>query len=400
MLFFLRVILLYLFRKISSCLFKIFIQGKTRYRLENVLMYCSKHIRFYKNKGSSINNYDYMDKFTLKDNFDALYNKGRFLKETSSTSGTTGTPCFFYRDLISVISESYFQNRYFGWKNKYRIVIRADKIFIKDNKFEKIYKKIPFINEMYVSSYHLNDESMRYLVEEIKDIKNKCLWAYPSTAYILADYCIRNNVNLTFDVVATSSESLLLYQLKTIEKAFGCKVKDWYGLGERVAALYRCEYGNYHEVDGYSYVEFINKYDNVYEIVGTTYYNRVMPLVRYKTGDYVEISDKPCACGCKGKNITAILGRESDFIDLPGGRLPAVLLNVIFNKAVNIHQTQIVQKRDKSIIVKVVRNNVYTKEDDLILRNELTKLLADGQFEIQYVDSLETRKKFKFIIRE
>lgn len=363
-------------------------------------MYCSEHIRFYQDKGCYIKNYQYIDKFALKNNIDSLCNRHKVFKRISSTSGTTGTPCFFYRDLLSVITESYFQNRYFEWKNKYRIVIRADKIFFKDSDSKKIYKKIPFTKEMYVSSYHLNDKGMEYLVDKIKDIKNKCLWAYPSTAYLLADYCIRNKVELTFDIVATSSESLLLYQLNTIEKAFGCKVKDWYGLGERVAALYRCESGNYHEVDGYSYVEYIRKYENVYEIVGTTYYNRVMPLVRYKTGDYVEISDKPCACGCKGKNITAILGRESDFIDLPSGKLPGVLLNVIFNKAINIHETQIVQKRDKSIVVKVVKNHMYTMEDDSILRNELAKLLAEVKFEVQYVDALERNNKFKFILRE
>ena len=223
LLFYLKVYSQYFLRNIARLYFKIFIKVPT---VEEVLSFCSKRVPYYMNRGNDINNYPYISKHNVIQNFKSMISDG-VIRLRTSTSGTTGTPCDLLRGITSIIAESYYQNQYFGWNSKYRVIVRADTIFDWTKKPGKIFKKIPFIKELYVSSFHINDEKLKSLVDKLESIGNKCLWAYPSTAYLIADYCLRNKRQLKFDLVITSSEILFEYQIPVIEKAFGCKIKDW-----------------------------------------------------------------------------------------------------------------------------------------------------------------------------
>lgn len=378
------------------------INNNNKANLDNYLQYSSSNIQYYSKKGNKIENYDYIKKTHIIKNKDSFINKKIRFKNIGFTSGTTGTPMKYFRDINSMAAEQYFQGKYFNWENKYLIILRGEDIFNYSNKPKKIFKKVPFIKEMYVSSYHLTDEAMAILVNELKKIKNKCLWAYPSTAYLLADFCERKELELKFDIVATSSEKLYEYQSEKIERVFRTKVKDWYGQCERIAAFGRCTFGHYHEIPDYSFIEYENVRDNIYEVIGTTLHNKVMPLIRFKTGDYVEISEKNCACGAEGVNITTIHGRDSDFLNVPGGKIPGGLLNYAFKKVTNIKESQVVQKKDNKIIISVVKNENFSSEDEKNLKNELFKFLPENYCSFEYVDKISREKsgKHRLVINE
>jgi phenylacetate-CoA ligase len=390
----------FLVRRIFSVYYRL--KRFEKFNIEEYLECCSKNILYYKGKGNKMKNFNIIKKDNIKSNVDNFVNKKIHIKNIGYTSGTTGTPMKYFRDVNSMVAEQFFQCKYFGWKNKYLVVLRGENIFPYSEKVEKIYKKIPFIKEMYVSSYHLNDKSMGRLVEELKRIKNKCLWAYPSTAYLLADFCERNKLDLKFDIVATSSEKLYQYQAEKIEKVFGTTVKDWYGQCERIAAFGRCSCGHYHEIQGYSFIEYEHIRDNIYEIIGTTIHNKVMPLIRFKTGDYVEISKENCECGIEGTNIKTIHGRNSDFLDVPGGKIPGGLLNYAFKKVINIKEAQVVQQKDKTIVIKIVKNKIFSGEDEKHLKNELFEFLPKECCKFEYVDKIDREKsgKHRLVINE
>lgn len=375
---------------------------KRRITIQENLEYCSKNIEFYRGKTPNIDDFDFIDKNVVRGNFDKFICKGFHIKNVGHTSGTTGTPGKYYRDIKSMAMEQYFQSKYFNWDGKYTVILRGEHFLSKAKEPKKIYKNLPLLKQMYVSSYHMNDMTMEKLVEKLSGIKNKCLWAYPSAAYLLADYCRRKNKELTFDIVATSSEMLLENQVMIIEDTFKCKIKDWYGQGERVAAFYRCEYGHYHEVEGYSFVEYDKIEGNIYEVIGTTLNNRVMPLVRFRTGDLVEISDESCKCRNKGVNISTIIGRSNDYIELPDRKMTGTVLAMPFKNSRNIVEAQVIQKKDKSIIVKVVKNEKFNTEDEKRLFKEIYNYLPKDMCEIQFVEEIQKNSngKFRFVINE
>ncbi len=367
-----------------------------------MLRFCSSHIKYYGGKGELLQNYDYISKKTVVDNFDSFVNPATKIRNIGYTSGTTGTPGKFLRDFRSMAAEQFLQNRYFGWRGKYMVVLRGERLFDVGYTSDIIYKIVPFIKEMYISTFHLTDKTFERLVIKLAAIKNKCLWAYPSAAYLLAEYCLRNNVRLDFDIVATSSESLYDFQIKAIEKAFGKKIKDWYGQAERVAAFYRCENGKYHEVEGYSHVEYIPSYDNLHEIAGTSLHNKVMPLVRYRLDDLMELSGEPCGCGNSGPVLNRIHGRKSSYVLLPNGKLSETNMAIMFKPTRNIREAQVIQHRDLKITVKVVREAVYGEEDEKMLFKSIYSTLPEDLCKVVYVDRIQrdSRGKFRFLINE
>ncbi len=371
--------------------------------LENVLTYCSKHIDFYRGMGNSLENYPYIDKKVIKSDFDRFANKKALIKNIGITSGTTGTPGKYYRDIPSMAAEQYFQNKYFKWNGTYRVIFRGEKLFEPDQQPDKIYRVIPLINEMLISSYHINDHTLKILVEKLKTIKGrKSLWAYPSSAYALAEYCLKNNERLKFDVVALSSEVLLDRSKEIIEEAFECRVKDWYGQAERVAALVRCEAGHYHEIDGYSHMEYLPVRDNTYEIAGTTLHNKIMPLVRFNMHDLVETSQEPCLCGAVGRNIVKIHGRSTDYIELPDRRLSEAPLAALFKGMENIMEAQVIQRKDKRVFIRVVRDKEFDDENEKVLIRHISSIIPKELFTLEYVERIErdARGKFRHVINE
>lgn len=371
-------------------------------KLEEVLEFCSKKIMSYSNKGSNLLNYEIIDKRSLNERFDDFCSKFHPVKNIAYTAGTTGTPRSIFRSIESIAAEQYYQNKYFNWNSMYKVVLRGEKIYRNKHNSNIIYREIPFIKEMYISSYHINDKALEIIVNKLNKIENKCLWTYPSLAYIFADYCLRKNKKLHFDLVATSSEILFEYQINTIKKAFSCEVKDWYGQAERVAAFYRCQCGNYHEVEGYSHVEYLKKENNLYEIVGTTLHNTIMPLVRYNTNDLVEISEEKCACGNKGRNISCIYGRVGDYIEIDGNKLTATgLYCALFKNAPNIVEAQLYQTREKSVTIRIVKNEKFDEHDEKKVLNTIGLYLPSNHYNIEYVNKIERsgNNKYSYVIR-
>lgn len=370
--------------------------------LEEVLSYCSENIDFYKDKGIALENYPIIDKKVLMSSMGRFINKKYRIKNVGLTSGTTGTPGKFLRDIVSMAAEQYFQSRYFNWKGTCKVYFRGDRLFASDYTSDRIYRTVPFIREMSVSSFHINDNSLKDLVKKLKTIRKKCLWAYPSSAYALAEYCKRNNEKLKFEVVALSSEILMDYRRELMEEVFQCKVKDWYGQAERVAALVRCEYGHYHEPGQYSHVEYLPVGDGTFEIVGTTLHNKVMPIIRYNMHDLVEISDEPCLCGAKGRNVVKIHGRNTGYIDLPNGRLAETPLAFLFKGMENVVEAQIVQKEDKQIVIRVVRDTSFNSENERMLLAHISDFIPAALFRLEYVERIErdARGKFRYVLNE
>ena len=76
---------------------------------------------------------------------------------------------------------------------------------------------------------------------------------------------------------------------------------DMYGMAERVAFATECEYGQMHVNPDYSFVEIVDAAGrptaDVGYVVGTTFHNHAMPLVRCRLSDRTRWKRGQCACG-------------------------------------------------------------------------------------------------------
>jgi len=123
---------------------------------------------------------------------------------------------------------------------------------------------------------------------------------YPSAIFLMTNYFKSRDLNPPkVTSIITSSETLLPEHRTEIENFWGCKVYDWYGLGERVAAIGECEDGGFHINLEYGIVEFKDvSGSNQKEIIATSFWNFAMPLIRYSTRDLITPStNSKCSCG-------------------------------------------------------------------------------------------------------
>ncbi len=326
---------------------------------------------------------------------------------TAHTSGTTGSGLVFpytiemenkqwavwwrYRRALGIELETWC-----GWLGGRSIIPMTDK----KPPFWRINK--PGRQIMY-SSYHLNSETIALYHKDITDRKLTWMHGYPSSASILSSLIIENGLKPIECVkwITTGAENLLEHQVNTISRAFpNAIVRTHYGLTEGVANFSQSKDGKWHIDDDFAYVEFIplSSDDNsVCKIVGTGFFNKAFPLIRYDTGDLAKIKwigNHP--------EIIEIYGRQEDYIELPNG-VKLGRLDHIFKDCVNIKEAQIHQIRINLIELRIVKEKNYSITDEKQLLKEASSRFGDEvEIKITYCNQIERTKagKVRFIVSD
>jgi phenylacetate-CoA ligase len=176
-----------------------------------------------------------------------------------------------------------------------------------------------------LSSYHMTLQRLPLYMEKLERFQPDLLYTFASTALQLAEYIEESGLQwqLPLRGILCSSERLTAPQQRIVERVFKTRCYTWYGHTERVvmAAWGRnTELYYFHPV--YGFAEFgPPDSGGLREVIGTTFDNFAMPLIRYRTGDYVRLLDDPQA---KREypwiTATEIAGREQEFVYSGSGR--------------------------------------------------------------------------------
>jgi len=387
-------------------------------KLQNIIHSAYENVKFYRNafddrklKPSDIKTKEDLKKLPIIEKDMVQSNINNFLNQgkkkylfKSLTGGTTGTPGVFFRDIDSINFENAALWRFFNWggkiKKNRRITLRGQVVCPVENNKPPFWKYNFISKELVLSSYHLCDENMPYYISKIKEFKPFDLYAYPSTAYLLAEYCLRNKITLALSAVFTSSEMVFPYQRRVIEKAFTCKLYDWYGQAERVSAIGQCEKQKYHIIEDYSITELLPMDDGTYEVIGTSLKNVGMPLIRYRTGDYITFNKKnQCDCGKQYRRVEKICGREGVYVKTLDGRAIGVAVLTLIPRGINnLVELQYVQENKDEIVLKIICSEKFSKKDEeMLIKNARDHISHDMQYIIKKVKKIERSKIGKFI---
>lgn len=261
------------------------------------------------------------------------------------------------------------------------------------------------MRQILFSGYHMSPANLEAYVAELRRRQPPWLHGYPSLLALLASYLLDRGVDLGYQVrwVTVGAENLLRHQRDAIERAFGVRPKQHYGLAEAVANFSECEAGLLHVDEDFAAVEFLaDESTGAYRIVGTNVTNPAMPFVRYDTGDLATIADSSCACGRPGRVVRAVDGREEDYVLLPNGARVG-RLDHVFKDLVRVREAQIVQRADGALCVRVVPRPGYSAADEAQLLAELRKRVGEQiAVAIQIVEVLERGPsgKLRFVISE
>ena len=126
-----------------------------------------------------------------------------------------------------------------------------------------------------------------------------------------------------------------------------------------------------------------------------------MPLLRYDTGDYGELSDHQDG---GFRIVDSISGRASEYIRKPDGSvITSAAISLIFNSFPEIVQGQLVVKKDGSVDINMILQKDLATDREKELRYKIRERFG-GQidFSLNTVNELKKTKsgKTKLIIEE
>ncbi len=176
-----------------------------------------------------------------------------------------------------------------------------------------------------LSSYHLTLERLPLYLEELERFRPDLLYAYSSTALQLAEHIEASGWEwrLPLRGILCGSERLTVPQQKIMERVFKTRCYTWYGHTERVVmAAWGRSSQLYYFHPLYGFAEFgPPDPEGLREVIGTTFDNMAMPLIRYRTGDYVRLlGDAKMKTEYPWIAATEIAGREQEFVYSGTGR--------------------------------------------------------------------------------
>ena len=200
----------------------------------------------------------------------------------------------------------------------------------------------PILRRHYYSNFHMTDDNVRRYLDHIATIGPCYLQVYPSSANSLASCIQRQGRSAPTNIlgILAGSENVYDGDRQTAERVLGVRYFSWYGHCEKLVLAAECEHSTaYHVWPTYGYCELLDNDGNPVtepgqrgEIVGTGFINRVVPFIRYRTGDYATYESDRCKeCGREHMILTKIEGRW------PQGCLIAADGSMISMTAINLH---------------------------------------------------------------
>ena len=260
------------------------------------------------------------------------------------------------------------------------------------------------MNQLYLSANHVSRRNASALIGAMRARRITHLMTYASTAAALATEAVKLGLRLDgLRVVVTNAEAVFPWQRDVIRDAFGCEVRETYGMAEAVAAASECVEGSLHLWPEVGHIELLDDEGTgqvpagtAGRLVCTGMINQDMPLVRFAVGDRGALAtEQRCACGRTLPILSHIEGRTNDLLVAPDGRRVYWLNPIIYG--LPIRQAQIIQETLDRLRIIYVPAPGFTEAAEREITARLHQRLGAVSVMFDAVESIprEANGKFK-----
>jgi len=331
------------------------------------------------------------------------------------TSGTTGTALAIYVDKESRRRHYAFWTRLRHWfgvrPGMKRATIFGRIICRADSSKPPFWRYDAIGRNMLMSSYHLSSANLPAYAAKLAAYQPAEIIGYASSVFLLAKYLAANpGHGIAPKVVFTTADKLQPHFRPIIQQAFGCPVIDQYGCAEMATFVSQREKGEYFVHPEHGFLEVLGTDDRPVgpgetgEAVCTGFINRAMPLLRYRLGDRITLTDRPAGSDNRVPVFAEIEGRRDDILYSPNGR-PLGRFSPIWKVVEGIYETQVIQKSLSALDINIVVDPEFRAdpERESTLEAEIRKRTGSEMvIKFHYVDTIpkNSNGKFKTVVSE
>lgn len=351
-----------------------------------------------------------------------------FAAVTKRTTGSTGEPLEFAYDQGSEDWRNAARMRGWGWSGyrlgdrtlHYWTVVprpRHPKLRWRMKRRLRVAADHAVRREYWVDSMVRSEERFAHAVKVIRRNRPSAIVAIAQGGVDLARHVIETGTRSWGPIpVLTGAEALLPGDREVLEQAFG-PVFETYGNREFMVIATECEvHEGLHVQAENLVVEILIRDDDggyvraaapgeVGEVVVTDLHNLAMPFIRYASGDLARAADgAACRCGRGLPLIASVEGRSADtLVDGSGRKVSGIALVTIFvDLAPAVRQYQVVQRRDRSLVVRVVPTPAFDATAKERILGHCNRYLPGVPVTIDLVEAItpSSTGKRRFIIVE
>lgn len=300
-----------------------------------------------------------------------------------SSGGTSGSPKYSYYSreefnlAIKMIAQGLEQQ---GLKSGDKVA----NLFVAGNlwsSFIAIEKALEELKTIQLSIGGLAEKNL--VIAFLRKFSPTILVGLPTLLIDLAEECKRQKVKFKIRQIYYAGEKMPEYALSLFKTVFSCHEVRSAGYASVDAGPigYQCKHskiGEHHLFGEFVHLDVIKD-----EAVITTKYREIMPVIKLKTGDRVEMISESCDCGSSNPKFL-LKGRMDNLIHLWGCRIPLNDLEKALGKVLgsSFHYQVILkhEKRQERMIILIEKKEIP---------DNLKKIIWNGIKDLKQTHSFE-----------
>lgn len=380
---------------------------------ESFFSYVKESSSWYKNKNfEDFNNFPILNKEDILLNLEKIKTINESEGIVSLTGGTTGASMkviYTKKDMQERFAIlDHFRSQH-GYELGKKTAWFSGKNLITQKDIDKgRCSHYDFINKIrFYSTFLINEKNFFIYWESLNNFHPEFIVGFPSSVYEICQIAKSKGLKYSgkVKVFFPTAETVLPEHRKIIGEVLGCKLVDQYASSEGAPFILECEKGNLHIHPLTGIFEVVDenlKPSSSGEMLVTSFTTHGTPLIRYKIGDSIALSNNQtlCNCGSLFPRVDRIQGRTTDYILSPTyGKINLGNISNSTKDTKGITCFQLIQKQINSVVVKIVRNeNFDISQEKKFIKSLRERLGNEIILNIEYVDDIEREKSGKFRI--
>lgn len=336
-------------------------------QLKNLLLDTYQYHEFYKafwrHQPACLNELPIINKQLLKTYENALLPPVDWDFQTGYTSGSSGTPLFYYQSRHRVARDIAAKWRCFQWfgldmGDREAVVWGSPLEWKRYTWLHRLRDRV--MNTRLFPVMQIDHPHMQTLLGQLLQYQPEILIGYPSVLEQLIQLNSLTMIKkLKLKAVLTTAEELLPHTQHFLEKTLQCPVINSYGAREAGFIAQACPQGNLHIMAENILLEIIDPetdqvlpMGHVGDLVVTNLSSYGYPIIRYRIGDVGMLTEASCGCGIQLPILKRLEGRNTDFIvNAQNKKIHRAQFSAIFSSFPLVHQFKIIQHSAKKIEV-------------------------------------------------
>ena len=331
-----------------------------------------------------------------------------------NTGGSSGSPLIFYFGRWRQASDAAGRMRARHW---FGVKVGAPEVYlwgapVELNKTDKI-KTIRdrLINQLVLNAFEMSARNMDEYSSSIQAFNPECIYGYASSIALLAAHIKDRAIKITLPklkIVCTTGEPLYDDQRQLIQSVFKVPAANEFGSRDIGFTAHESPQGQMLLMSESIIMEVLDAHGNPVvpgesgEAVLTGLCSDAQPLIRYRTGDVVRMSEENCSEGRGLHVIDQVSGRTTDFVVKADGTVMHALAVIYVLRAVKgVGEFKFIQQSVDFVEAEVVPNTLWTDESEQKIRQGLKgRLGEDITVKVNLVDAIapEASGKYRYVV--